>query len=149
MPSKILIVIVYYRAKKENQFVVCIIKGPKKPKDIYSFLYPLLMKLIKMESAGVIVKAHDNQKHHIKVYTCLFLGDIPAMADTLFHTGHTSKYGCRICDIMGSSNDGKGMYFSHKNLDNAVIRSNESFKSVDERVSGVNATTILVFGHYD
>ncbi|KAG2191767.1 hypothetical protein INT47_010342 [Mucor saturninus] len=40
-------------------------------------------------------------------------GDIPGIADLMNHRGHTSTYGCRICEVTGRHPEGcsHGMYF--------------------------------------
>ncbi|KAI8076296.1 hypothetical protein BDF21DRAFT_464689 [Thamnidium elegans] len=66
-----------------------------------------------------------------KVYTSLFLGDIPACADVLFHSGHMSTYGCRVCTIKGASYDSRGIYFTPDETNRHEIRSKENFQEVN------------------
>ncbi len=122
------------RMKKDNQFVVCVIKGPKKPKDLYSFLHHLIKDLLNMQNRGVKLQA-DGLTFVFKVYTSLFLGDIPACADVLFHAGHMSTYGCRICTVKGASYDSRGVYFAQDGVDRPEIRSKESFQQVNIQLS--------------
>lgn len=88
---------------------------PIKPKDIYNFLERLLQELRTLESAGLKVKCPDGI-FEMKVHLLLTSGDIVGVQELIHHTGHQSKYGCRICHIAsisatGPAGKGKGRYY--------------------------------------
>lgn len=96
---------------------VAIIPGPRKPKDLYSFLSPLMEDLERLSTQGMILKVDGELDDiHLKVNLLLASGDIPGIADFIHHSGHGSRYGCRICRIYGVSERspngiGHGIYF--------------------------------------
>ena len=94
----------------------CIIPGPSKPHSIHSFLAPLLDEISSLSANGTIIKMDDEPDIHLHLNLLLATGDIPGIADMIFHSGHSSSFGCRICRIQSSSELspnglGNGQYF--------------------------------------
>ena len=99
---------------------VAIIPGPSKPKDLYSFLSPLIEELQCLSSRGMILKVNNEPDIHLFVHLLFATGDIPGVADLCHHSGHGSKTGCRTCRIMStpllsSKGAGTGQYFPGTN----------------------------------
>lgn len=98
-----------HRYKDENVFIITVIPGPKKPKDLFSFLYPLVQELMVLEGEGMVIENSQGESQTYKVHLTSVVGDIPGIADMCGHSGHTSYSGCRICTIIGTYS--RGMYF--------------------------------------
>ncbi|SAL96224.1 hypothetical protein, partial, partial [Absidia glauca] len=104
------------RSKKHNLIQIMIIPGVKKPRDLESFLSPMLQELDHLSRVGIKIRTADEGTLTAKVHLMAFTGDIPAIADLIRHSGHHSYNGCRICVLRGVRgeiyNPGlRGMYF--------------------------------------
>jgi hypothetical protein len=88
---------------------VMIIPGTSKPRDLESFLQPVFTELMQLTSGGLDVVLDNGQEINAKVHLLTFTGDIPAVADLIHHSGHMSKWGCRVCLVRGVHSG--GMYF--------------------------------------
>ena len=83
--------------------VICLgkVPGPRKPKDMDSFLYPAAQELLLL---AVGVEAWDAVREEIFTL-CAFLvtvfGDIPALPMLLCVKGHNARSPCRLCTIEG------------------------------------------------
>lgn len=107
---------------------LCIIPGPEKVKNYHSVLESLMQKLKKLETDGV--KAVKNGvTYHTRVHLLAATGDLPAVASLMNHTGHTSKFGCRICETQGEHlyDSSHGMYFPGE--DAVALRCKEIFQN--------------------
>ncbi|KAG1435947.1 hypothetical protein G6F56_013765 [Rhizopus delemar] len=49
----------------------------------------------------MVVNKNAAEIYRCKVHLIGNTGDIPGIADLMNHDGHMSKYGCRICNILG------------------------------------------------
>ena len=81
--------------------ILCIgvVPGPYKPKDFDSFLWPLVMELLKL-AAGI--KAFDLSSDEIfalRAFLILVFGDIPAVSMVMRMKGHNGLVPCRMCKI--------------------------------------------------
>lgn len=90
----------YYRFDPENRLIVAVIPGPRKPYDIFSFLYPTIQELLVLETEGIIVETRTSSIR-IKAHLLNIIGDIPGLSELCLHAGHNSYHGCRICKIKG------------------------------------------------
>ena len=86
-----------------NKNVICIseVPGPQKPKDMDSFLYPVVQELLKL---SVGVKAYDiieKEVFVLQAYPLTVFGDIPAISMLLRMKGHNARSPCRLCMIQG------------------------------------------------
>ncbi|SAM00093.1 hypothetical protein [Absidia glauca] len=102
--------------KKHNLCQLVLIPGNNKPKDLDSFLAPILSELELLSRVGIKVATVDEGIISSKVHILTFVGDIPAVADLIKHSGHTSYHGCRMCVVKGVYGGGAnfgsgGMYF--------------------------------------
>ena len=96
---------------------VAVIPGSSKPKNIHSFLSPLMNEIEQLSMGGMILKVND-QADDIIIHAHILLasGDLPGASDLVKHTGHTSRYGSRTCRIESKSlisrhGRGHGQYF--------------------------------------
>ena len=109
---------------------LCIIPGPAKPKDLLSFLSPVLKELKELEQSGIHV-SKGSLTINAKIFLLTATGDIPGVADLMRHSGHQSSYGCRLCTTKGRHPEGRhtGMYFPGEVA--APLRTKESLQSGD------------------
>jgi len=105
---------------------ICIgeVPGPEKPKDMDSFLYPLIQELLKL---SIGVRAYDvieKEVFTLRAYLVTVFGDIPAISMLLRMKGHNGCSPCRLCMIRGvripdSRNTTHYVPLSHQNLPEA------------------------------
>ena len=88
------------RYEDANMIQIYVASGPKKPKDIFSFLDPVLRELDELCTHGMIVET-DEKRIPLKAHLLFVGGDIPGVANVAGHMGHQSYYGCRFCTIKG------------------------------------------------
>jgi len=97
------------RVKKENILLYGIIPGPSSPKDMQSFLHPLINELLLLEAGVPDVddgSTPDSPKFTLHAYLCFCSGDLPAIAKVMGISGHNSYDYCRFCTA-------RGIYMSH------------------------------------
>lgn len=116
------------RFKEENTFVVTVLPGPKKPYDLFSFLFPLIKDLMVLESKGLVVETSSGEQFKYQVVMSTVIGDLPAIAEIAGHHSHSSYTGCRICHITGTYK--RGMYFPH--IDEFGEICQHAIKQIDE-----------------
>ncbi|KAG2223197.1 hypothetical protein INT45_011543 [Circinella minor] len=81
--------LICYENKRMIQ--LAIIPGPKEPKDLVSFLEPMLKELESLQDVGMDVKGDDGNIYHAKVHLLIGTGDIPAAAKLMLYKGHNSR----------------------------------------------------------
>lgn len=97
---------------------------PSDPKDIYSFLTPLLNELKILETFGMTVHCADGT-FRLKSHALLASRDVVGVQQLIHHTVHQSEYGCRQCRIksvsaLSPNGKGNGRYYqSNATLDSA------------------------------
>lgn len=91
------------RYKVDNILSSILIPGPKKPKDINSFLRPLVDELIDLENGRVTVADGDTgEKFVLRAHVLMVTGDGPAAADAMgMKTPGNAFRPCRMCEIAG------------------------------------------------
>ena len=125
------------RYEKENMIQIGIIYGEEAPKDLYSFLQPLMNDLEALETTGMNIVADDGETYIVRVHCMLATGDGPAASKMMHHKGHQCAFGCRFCVIQGAGvakNPGErktGMYFESKKNAPATPRTVDSFETGD------------------
>lgn len=80
-----------------------ILPGPGKPKDLDSFLVPIVAELKDLAQYGLVLKQNGSVICRSKVHLLFSSGDIPAVADMGHFGAHSSYYGCRVCEIRGKA----------------------------------------------
>jgi hypothetical protein len=89
------------RFRKEHVLCLGVVPGPKKPKDMDSFLYPLVEELLQL---AVGIRAFDvlqSSLFALHAYLIVVSGDIPALSMLLNIKGHNAFSPCRACKITG------------------------------------------------
>jgi hypothetical protein len=114
------IVLVNYNLPPKLRFcwenVICVgcIPGPNKPKDVDSFLWFLVMELLRLAHG---VKANDGtrggQQFILRAYLILCTGDMPAVAMLMRMLGHNGILSCRMCSISGVCNPDRPRATTH------------------------------------
>jgi hypothetical protein len=91
------------RYKNENILTSTIIPGPRKPKDINSFLRPLVDELEVLGQTGVTAFDGEAQEtFKLKAHALIVTGDGPAAADAMGMKSPGNAYRpCRSCEITG------------------------------------------------
>ena len=89
------------RNHQKNILPVSIIPGPKKPKDIDSFLYPLVEELFQLSNGVRAFDARTGKLFCLRAFLILAFGDIPAVSLLLKMKGHNGIAPCRMCNIHG------------------------------------------------
>ena len=90
------------RFKKANILLCGIIPGPSSPKDIHSFLRPLVDELKSLEE-GIesVYDASTKSLFTLHAYICTISGDLPAITKMMGVSGHNSYDHCRFCSVEG------------------------------------------------
>lgn len=89
------------RTRLENLLCVGVIPGPNTPKELDSFLEPLISEL---ESLGHGVAAFDGEEMRpfcLRAHLIACFGDMPAVAKLMCMKGHNGKHPCRACKVVG------------------------------------------------
>ncbi|CDO71844.1 hypothetical protein BN946_scf184939.g68 [Trametes cinnabarina] len=89
------------RFHKNNIIPLCVVPGPKKPKDFDSFLWPAVEELLRL---AVGVPAFDSTSlspFSLHAYLVLVSGDMPAVSMIMQMKGHNGLFPCRMCTIRG------------------------------------------------
>jgi hypothetical protein len=87
----------------DNMLTSTIIPGPKKAKDINSFLRPLVDELIALENGQVTAVDGDTGKEFVlRAHVLIVTGDGPATADAMGMKSPGNAFRpCRMCEIEG------------------------------------------------
>ncbi|QRV85581.1 Transposase family tnp2 [Ceratobasidium sp. AG-Ba] len=94
------------------EHILClgVIPGPKEPKDIGSFLQPLIDELDDL-AAGVPAWDSVNKRPFcLRAYLIACFGDMPAVAKLMCMKGPGGKRPCRACNILGTQHP-NGKYY--------------------------------------
>ena len=78
------------RYKPEN---ILIIPGPKEPKDVNNYIYPLIHELLQLWE-GVVIK---NGKLKIRAALLFITSDLPATRKLCGFASHAASLGCSKC----------------------------------------------------
>lgn len=85
----------------KNIICVGVAPGPELPKDIDSFLFPLVQELLQLEKGISAFDIRQNEPFVLHAYLLLAFGDMPAVAKLMHMKGHNGKHPCRMCNIGG------------------------------------------------
>lgn len=101
------------RYKKRFVLPGAVIGGPRKPKNIDSFIYPGLYHVAALQREGLCVwDASENRLFTSYLYLLLVTADGPAMAYLNGLVGHQGAHGCRLyCPFPGRNKIGGSMYY--------------------------------------
>ncbi|KAL1914108.1 uncharacterized protein VTP21DRAFT_1110, partial [Calcarisporiella thermophila] len=150
------------RVKKENILIALMIPGPKQPKNIDSFLVPLINELKELEDGVSCYDGYEKKSFILSAYTVFWSGDIPAITKLIGFTDHNSYHGCRFCTIRGIYHrDKRHIYYPPEGPDLPPLRSHQQSleflqkleeakkypKNVQDEIireTGINRRTILL-----
>lgn len=130
---------------------VAVLPGPNKPKNLDSFMLPIIDEIQQLSKYGMNVTIGPDVYHS---HVVLFLagGDIPGAAELSGHTSHNAYYGCRICKVHGHWLTNT-IFFSPFDKNNncrpvPVIRNKEDFANGDrEHEQNVSVFATLSYFH--
>ncbi|CDO72198.1 hypothetical protein BN946_scf184970.g50 [Trametes cinnabarina] len=101
------------RYKKRYVLPGAVIGGPRKPKNVDSFIFPGLYHLAALQREGLTVwDAAEDRLFQSHLFLLLVTADGPAMAYLNGLVGHQGAHGCRLyCDFPGRNKPGMAMYY--------------------------------------
>ncbi|KAF8752619.1 Transposase family tnp2 [Rhizoctonia solani] len=83
-----------------NMICTGVIPGPHLPKDLNSFLQPLIDKLAELAQGVETVDVVNEEIFALRAHVLSVFGDLPAMAKIMEFVGHNGRFPCRLCKIM-------------------------------------------------
>ena len=89
------------RYNQDNQILAGIIPGPKEPKDMNSFMIPVVDELKLLEVGVPAWDAHQQVEFKLRAHLIMVQGDSPAMAKVLNFSGYNSYAFCWQCTQIG------------------------------------------------
>ena len=90
------------RFRMQNILPFSFVPGPKEPKNLQSFLLPLILELERInEGGGTKMRFPDGSVNKVRVHLLWFTGDLPAVAKVGGLVGHNGKSPCRFCLQIG------------------------------------------------
>ncbi|KAJ3494279.1 hypothetical protein NLJ89_g10843 [Agrocybe chaxingu] len=85
----------------ENIMALGIIPGPRKPKDIDSFLWPFMQELFRLAQGVQALDILSAAYFLLRAFLIVVFGDIPAVSLVMRMKGHNGISPCRMCEIKG------------------------------------------------
>lgn len=115
------------RVKTRNIILLGFVPGPTHPKDIDSFLAPLVNKMLSLRHGVKSYNASKSEEFVLKAHITTVTGDFPAIAMLMNMKGPNGKYPCRYCTICGVfCTKSKHYYYPHtcdiKSYENDLAR---------------------------
>lgn len=102
------------RTHIDNIICVGVIPGPKAPKNMSSYLWPLIEELLELAAGVTTVDILTQKLFSLRAHLIAAFGDIPAITKLLEFIGHNGRYPCRFCLILAiqgvTSNGGTHLY---------------------------------------
>jgi len=103
------------RYQKHNIMVSLIIPGPKKYKDVDSFLYPLVEELKQLRTGITAYDAYRRRPFTLRAEAVLVTGDGPAIQEAMgMKTPGNAKAACRSCLIWAKKAPNGHFYVPHR-----------------------------------
>lgn len=101
------------RYKKKHVLIGAVIPGPKKPKNVDSFLFPGMAHLSALMREGLLIwDASTDRLFRSYPFLAYLTADGPGMQFINGLVGHSSRFGCRLyCPIQGRHKPGAGHYY--------------------------------------
>lgn len=90
------------RVKTKNIIVLGFVPGPTHPKDMDSFLVPLVDEMLSLKRGIRSYDASKAEEFVLYAHITTVTGDFPAIAMLMRMKGPNGKYPCRYCKICGS-----------------------------------------------
>lgn len=92
------------RFRLENLLCLGVIPGPHSPKDVSTFLRPLIDELEDLARGVPAFDSRCQRPFALHAYLLACFGDMPAVAKLMCMKGHNGKHPCRACRIGGVRN---------------------------------------------
>lgn len=89
------------RVEKRNLILCGIMPGPRQPKDLDTFLQPLLEELLQLQDGIDCFDGFRKDNFQLRAHLLPICGDMPAIAKIGGLKGHNSMCPCRYCEIRG------------------------------------------------
>lgn len=118
------------RTEKKYMLQLFLAPGPKSPKDLFSYMEPVLEELKILENEGIKVANSDTV---VNAHLLFVGGDIPATTKMAGLKGHTSAHGCKHCTMLQTN-------WSFRNSGGSQLRSVESYKATDDAIGQKHPT---------
>lgn len=80
-----------------------VIPGPRQPKDMDSFLWPLVQEFLRLARGVSAYDVRMDRQFTLHAYLILAFGDLPAIAKLMHLKGHNGFCPCRACMIVGTN----------------------------------------------
>lgn len=78
-----------------------LIPGPNNPKDLSSFILPLIAEIEKLSTDRAVLRIYDEKQCCVRVHLLLVLRELPAIAKLCHLLGHNSLHPCEFCWMKG------------------------------------------------
>jgi hypothetical protein len=89
------------RTRLEHILCLGVIPGPQSPKELNTFLEPLIDELNELAHGVPAFNSADQHPFLLHAYLIVGFGDMPAVAKLMNMKGHNGKLPCRACNIRG------------------------------------------------
>ncbi|OAD75383.1 C2H2-type zinc finger transcription factor [Phycomyces blakesleeanus NRRL 1555(-)] len=137
--------IFFFVSRCTDEYLIQLAIIPGKPKDLDSFLLPIIDEISSLGKHGLIIKKFNGEQIKAKVHMVMASGDIPQVTQFCHHTGHMSNKGCRICEVEGvSPPHGKGKYYQDRC---ATLRTKDDFVGGYRKTHLFIGSVIFYFSH--
>ncbi|QRW26221.1 Transposase family Tnp2 protein [Rhizoctonia solani] len=108
-----------------NMICTSVIPGLHLPKDLNSFLQPLIDKLVELAQGVKAVNVVNEEVFALCAHILAAFGDLPAMAKLMEFVGHNGRFPCCLCKIMSilgqTAKNGTHLYCPLHCLDNTGL----------------------------
>ncbi|KAG8764402.1 hypothetical protein FRC12_008110 [Ceratobasidium sp. 428] len=96
--------------RTQLKYIMCVgvIPGPNTPKELSTYLEPLICELEDLARGIPAFDVIDGHTFALRAYLIAAFGDMPAMAKLMSMKGPNGKFPCRACKIEGVNPGGSG-----------------------------------------
>ncbi|KAG9123856.1 hypothetical protein FRC07_013733, partial [Ceratobasidium sp. 392] len=96
--------------RTQLKYIMCVgvIPGPNTPKELSTYLEPLICELEDLARGIPAFDVVDGHTFALRAYLIAAFGDMPAMAKLMSMKGPNGKFPCRACKIEGVNPGGSG-----------------------------------------
>ena len=124
------------RYKIENILASMLIPGPKKPKNIDTFLRPLVDELLLLDKGVSALDGNSRINFQLRAWVTIVTGDGPGLAEAIGMKRPGNAYRpCRTCNITANRGGGRIYYVPHDNYDFANQQPRVRLRELIEKVA--------------
>jgi hypothetical protein len=106
------------RYKIDNILASMLIPGPKRPKNIDTFLRPLLDELVSLDKGVSALDGSSRTNFQLRAWVTIVTGDGPGLAEAIGMKRPGNAFRpCRTCTITADRGGGRTYYVPHDNYD--------------------------------